>query len=62
VRAIVEDALRDGSLACVSAQARSADMTATRRLQLAPLPVYRGNIALRQIAFMCGTTISFVVR
>lgn len=35
MRAIVEDALRDGSLACVIAQARSADMTATRRLQLA---------------------------
>ena len=35
VLAMAEDALRDGSLACVLAEIRSADQTATRRLQLA---------------------------
>src|SRR4051812_36468051 len=35
VLAIAEDALRDGSLACVVAEVKSADRTATRRLQLA---------------------------
>lgn len=47
VLAIAEDALRDGSLACVIAEVKSADMTATRRLQLAasdgqtPMLLYR---------------------
>lgn len=47
VLAIAEDALRDGSLACVIAEVKSADMTATRRLQLAasdgqtPVLLYR---------------------
>ncbi len=47
VLAMAEDALRDGSLACVVAEVRSADRTATRRLQLAaadgdtPLLLYR---------------------
>ena len=47
VLAIAEDALRNGSLACVIAEVRSADMTATRRLQLAasdgqtPMLLYR---------------------
>ena len=35
VLAMAEDALRDGSLACVIAEVRQADQTATRRLQLA---------------------------
>nr|WP_237714054.1 protein ImuA [Novosphingobium sp. Rr 2-17] len=35
VLAAAEDALRDGSLVCVVAEVRSADMTMTRRLQLA---------------------------
>ncbi|MEC3950164.1 ImuA family protein [Sphingobium sp. HWE2-09] len=47
ILAIAEDALRDGSLACVIAEVKSADMTATRRLQLAasdgqtPILLYR---------------------
>lgn len=47
VLAVAEDALRDGSLACVIAEVKSADMTATRRLQLAasdgktPMLLYR---------------------
>lgn len=47
VLAIAEDALRDGSLACVIAEIKSADMTVTRRLQLAaadgqtPMLLYR---------------------
>jgi protein ImuA len=47
VLALAEDALRDGSLACVVAEVKSADQTATRRLQLAaadgdtPLLLYR---------------------
>ena len=47
VLAMAEDALRDGSLACVVAEVRVADRTATRRLQLAaadggtPLLLYR---------------------
>ncbi|MBT2246020.1 protein ImuA [Sphingobium sp. BHU LFT2] len=47
VLAIAEDALRDGSLACVIAEVKTADMTATRRLQLAasdgqtPMLLYR---------------------
>lgn len=47
VLALAEDALRDGSLGCVVAEVRSADQTATRRLQLAasdgktPMLLYR---------------------
>lgn len=47
VLAMTEDALREGSLACVIAEIKSADMTATRRLQLAasdgqtPMLLYR---------------------
>jgi protein ImuA len=47
VLAVTEDALRDGSLACVIAEVKTADMTATRRLQLAasdgktPMLLYR---------------------
>ena len=35
VLALAEDGLREGSLACVVAEVKSADQTATRRLQLA---------------------------
>lgn len=54
VLAIAEDGLRDGSLACVIAEVRSADMTATRRLQLAasdgqtPMLLYRRHRARDQ--------------
>jgi protein ImuA len=47
VLAVAEDALRDGSLACVIAEVKAADQTATRRLQLAasdgrtPILLYR---------------------
>ena len=47
VLAMAEDALRDGSLACVVAEVKTADQTATRRLQLAasdgrtPMLLYR---------------------
>lgn len=47
VLAMAEDGLRDGSLACVIAEVKAADMTATRRLQLAaadgttPMLLYR---------------------
>ncbi|WP_322997435.1 hypothetical protein [Castellaniella sp.] len=47
VLAMAEDGLRNGSLACVIAEIRAADMTATRRLQLAasdgntPMLLYR---------------------
>lgn len=47
VLAMAEDALRDGSLACVVAEVKAADRTATRRLQLAasdgrtPMLLYR---------------------
>lgn len=47
VLAIAEDGLRDGSLACVVAEVKAADQTATRRLQLAaseggtPVLLYR---------------------
>lgn len=47
VLALAEDGLRDGSLACVVAEVRAADQTATRRLQLAasdgttPMLLYR---------------------
>ena len=49
--AMAEDALRDGSLACVIAEVRQADQTATRRLQLAasdgqtPMLLYRHHRA-----------------
>ena len=45
--AMCEDALRDGALACVVAEVKAADQTATRRLQLAaseggtPMLLYR---------------------
>lgn len=45
--AMAEDALRDGALACVVAEVKAADQTATRRLQLAasegktPMLLYR---------------------
>lgn len=51
VLALAEDALRDGSLACVIAEVKSADQTATRRLQLAasdgktPMLLYRRHRA-----------------
>lgn len=54
VLAVAEDALRDGSLACVIAEVRRADMTATRRLQLAagdggtPMLLYRRHRARDQ--------------
>lgn len=47
VLAMTEDGLRDGSLACVVAEVKAADRTATRRLQLAaadsaiPVLLYR---------------------
>ncbi|WP_311269483.1 protein ImuA [Sphingobium sp. WCS2017Hpa-17] len=47
VLAMAEDALRDGSFACVIAEVKAADQTATRRLQLAasdggrPVLLYR---------------------
>lgn len=47
VLALAEDGLRDGSLACVVAEVKAADRTATRRLQLAasdgrtPMLLYR---------------------
>lgn len=47
VLALAEDGLRDGSLACVIAEVKVADQTATRRLQLAasdgntPMLLYR---------------------
>ena len=47
VLAMAEDALRDGSVACVIAEVKAADQTATRRLQLAasdgrtPMLLYR---------------------
>lgn len=51
VLALAEDGLRDGSLACVLAEVKAADQTATRRLQLAasdgrtPLLLYRRHRA-----------------
>ena len=47
VLALAEDGIRDGALACVIAEVKTADQTATRRLQLAasegrtPLLLYR---------------------
>lgn len=52
VLALAEDGLRDGSLACVIAEVKSADQTATRRLQLAasdgktPMLLYRRHRTL----------------
>ncbi len=54
VLAVAEDALRDGSLACVIAEVKAAVMTATRRLQLAasdgrtPMLLYRRHRARDQ--------------
>jgi protein ImuA len=51
VLALAEDGLRDGSLACVVAEVKAADQTATRRLQLAasdgatPMLLYRRHRA-----------------
>lgn len=51
VLALAEDGLRDGSLACVIAEVKAADRTATRRLQLAasdggtPVLLYRRHRA-----------------
>lgn len=51
VLALAEDGLRDGSLACVVAEVKGADLTATRRLQLAasdgktPILLYRRHRA-----------------
>lgn len=51
VLAMAEDGLRDGSLACVVAEVKVADQTATRRLQLAasdgktPILLYRRHRA-----------------
>lgn len=52
VLALAEDGLRDGSLACVIAEVKAADQTATRRLQLAasdgrtPMLLYRRHRAV----------------
>lgn len=51
VLALAEDGLRDGALACVIAEVKAADQTATRRLQLAatdggtPMLLYRRHRA-----------------
>ncbi|WP_298670729.1 protein ImuA [uncultured Sphingomonas sp.] len=52
VLAMAEDGLRDGALACVIAEVKAADQTATRRLQLAasdgrtPILLYRRHRSL----------------
>lgn len=62
--AMCEDALRDGSLACVVAEVKAADQTATRRLQLAategktPMLLYRryrryGQCPLTDLSLAC---------
>ncbi|MGL3822321.1 ImuA family protein [Sphingopyxis sp. R3-92] len=62
--AMCEDALRDGSLACVVAEVKAADQTATRRLQLAategktPMLLYRryrryGQCPLVDLSLAC---------
>ncbi len=62
--AMCEDALRDGSLACVVAEVKVADQTATRRLQLAategktPMLLYRryrryGQCPLADLSLAC---------
>lgn len=54
VLAMAEDALRDGSFACVMAEVKAADQTATRRLQLAasdggtPVLLYRRHRRLER--------------
>src|SRR3546814_3737997 len=59
-----EDALRDGALACVVAEVKAADQTATRRLQLAasegktPMLLYRryrryGQCPLTDLSLAC---------
>jgi protein ImuA len=57
VLALAEDGLRDGSLACVIAEVKSADQTATRRLQLAasdgrtPMLLYRRHRSVDRCPF-----------
>jgi protein ImuA len=62
--AMCEDALRDGALACVVAEVKAADQTATRRLQLAaseggtPMLLYRryrryGQCPLADLSLAC---------
>ncbi len=62
--AMCEDALRDGALACVVAEVKAADQTATRRLQLAasegktPMLLYRryrryGQCPLIDLSLAC---------
>lgn len=62
--AMCEDALRDGALACVVAELKAADQTATRRLQLAategktPMLLYRryrryGQCPLTDLSLAC---------
>lgn len=57
VLALAEDGLRDGSLACVVAEVKAADRTATRRLQLAasdgktPMLLYRRHRARDRCPF-----------
>jgi protein ImuA len=57
VLALAEDGLRDGSLACVIAEVKAADQTATRRLQLAasdgrtPMLLYRRHRARDRCPF-----------
>jgi protein ImuA len=62
--AMCEDALRDGALACVVAEVKAADQTATRRLQLAategrtPMLLYRryrryGQCPLTDLSLAC---------
>jgi protein ImuA len=58
VLALAEDGLRDGSLACVIAEVRAADQTATRRLQLAasdgrtPMLLYRRHRSRERSPFV----------
>ena len=57
ILAIAEDALRDGAVACVVAEVKAADQTATRRLQLAasdgntPMLLYRRHRARDRCPF-----------
>src|SRR3546814_13628854 len=63
-----EDALRDGALACVVAEVKAADQTATRRLQLAasegktPMLLYRryrryGQCPLTDLSLACPSAV-----
>lgn len=58
VLALAEDGLRDGSLACVIAEVKAADQTATRRLQLAasdgrtPMLLYRRHRSRERSPFI----------